>query len=202
MRHLRAHGGTANLGIVTVNAELEPLYMNPEAQAICRRLASEEGPTPAVLPPGILGLCQDIAVRLKQGTQTCFEQAHVRCMGEMESVLLRGFSIPTGTANSSLIIVLMESLGAEPAAELRKAQARFKLTDREMHVAEHLARGLTNKEIALTLQITEQTVKQHLKHMMVKTKANTRTGVLAQLLGNDQGAGPATRSGYPLRRVS
>jgi DNA-binding NarL/FixJ family response regulator len=99
-------------------------------------------------------------------------------------VLLQGFSIPTSqTLDDSLIIVLMEELTPGAIPKIQAAQACFNLTDREMHVAEHLARGLTNKEIAYTLRITEQTVKQHVKHMMLKTQCTTRTGVLAQLLG-------------------
>jgi len=48
-------------------------------------------------------------------------------------------------------------------------------------VIEHLAKGWTNKEIANALGITEQTVKEHIKHIMQKTKSTTRTGILAQV---------------------
>ena len=46
----------------------------------------------------------------------------------------------------------------------------------------HLAQGFTNKEIGVTLGISEQTVKEHLKHIMEKPHCTTRTGVLMQLL--------------------
>jgi hypothetical protein len=51
------------------------------------------------------------------------------------------------------------------------------------------------------LCITEQTVKQHVKHMMLKTQATTRTGVLAQLLGASRQNTP-TRSSSSLRSLS
>jgi DNA-binding NarL/FixJ family response regulator len=62
------------------------------------------------------------------------------------------------------------------------AENRFQLTDRETDVLMHLAQGFTNKEIGVTLGISEQTVKEHLKHIMEKTHCTTRTGVLMQLL--------------------
>ncbi|MCE7976493.1 MAG: DNA-binding response regulator, partial [Nitrospira sp. NTP1] len=42
-------------------------------------------------------------------------------------------------------------------------------------------KGWTNKEIANALNITEQTVKEHIKHIMRKTNSTTRTGVLVQI---------------------
>jgi DNA-binding CsgD family transcriptional regulator len=192
-------------GILALTASLEPIYINNEAQEISRLLTGSREPLqPGTLPAEVLRLCEEILTRLKQPrVEPDVEQVHVRRMaGAGHAVLLQGFSIPAGsTALSPLIIVLMEELALEAVAEVREAQARFNLTDREMHVAEHLARGLTNKEIALTLSITEQTVKQHLKHMMVKTHATTRTGVLAQLLGASRHNGSAAAS-HPLRRVS
>ena len=49
---------------------------------------------------------------------------------------------------------------------------------------EHLAKGWTNKEIANALGITEQTVKEHIKHIMEKTGSSTRTGILARIFNS------------------
>jgi DNA-binding CsgD family transcriptional regulator len=207
MRHPSAENTfTISPGILALTATLEPIYINNEAQEINRLLTgSRTVLEPGSMPREVLELCEEILKRLKgprDGNDV--EQVHVRRMaGIGRAVLLQGFSIPaTNGGVSPLIIVLMEELSLEAVAEVREAQGRFNLTDREMHVAEHLARGLTNKEIALTLSITEQTVKQHLKHMMVKTHATTRTGVLAQLLGSSRqprSVGPQSSS---LRQVS
>lgn len=49
-----------------------------------------------------------------------------------------------------------------------------KLTTREQEVALHVAKGLTNKEIAKKLQITERTVKAHLAKVFERLEAKDR----------------------------
>jgi DNA-binding NarL/FixJ family response regulator len=58
----------------------------------------------------------------------------------------------------------------------------FRLTDREIMVVQNLLKGWTNKEIANELGVTEQTIKEHIKHIMAKTKTTTRTGILVQVI--------------------
>lgn len=54
-------------------------------------------------------------------------------------------------------------------------------SEREMDVLQLLYEGITNKQIAQQLFISENTVKTHLKHIYVKLEANTRYGVLVRL---------------------
>jgi two-component system nitrate/nitrite response regulator NarP len=49
------------------------------------------------------------------------------------------------------------------------------LTTREQRLAELVARGLRNKEIAMQLEITEGTVKMHLHHIYEKLSIGSRT---------------------------
>jgi LuxR family transcriptional regulator, maltose regulon positive regulatory protein len=59
------------------------------------------------------------------------------------------------------------------------------LTPKEREVLELLARNLSNKEIALAMQVGEETVKWHLKNLFGKLSAGTRKHVVrrAHLLG-------------------
>ncbi len=59
------------------------------------------------------------------------------------------------------------------------------LTPKEREVLELLARNLSNKEIALAMEVGEETVKWHLKNLFGKLSASTRKHVVrrAQLLG-------------------
>jgi DNA-binding NarL/FixJ family response regulator len=54
-------------------------------------------------------------------------------------------------------------------------QASEPLTERETQVLRHLALGKTNKEIAQTLFIGEQTVKSHVRHILGKLGVSSRT---------------------------
>jgi DNA-binding NarL/FixJ family response regulator len=56
------------------------------------------------------------------------------------------------------------------------------LTPREMDVLRLLAQGCSNKEIARTLQLVEETVKFHVRHILAKLSVQSRTqAVLAAI---------------------
>jgi DNA-binding NarL/FixJ family response regulator len=60
----------------------------------------------------------------------------------------------------------------------------YGLSNREMEVLRLLSDGNTNKEIAKSLFISEQTVKTHLAHIFDKLGTSDRTGTVAKALRN------------------
>ncbi len=54
------------------------------------------------------------------------------------------------------------------------AHALARLSEREREIAEHVARGMKNKNIAQSLNISENTVKRHLQSIFTKTGARDR----------------------------
>lgn len=63
-------------------------------------------------------------------------------------------------------------------ATTRPAQPRPHLTGREHEVIESLVRGLSNKEIGARLGIREQTVKNHITHILDKLGLNDRLQIV------------------------
>jgi len=61
------------------------------------------------------------------------------------------------------------------ASTLARHHERDRLTQRELEVLELMAQGLSNKEIALAIGRTDETVKIHLKSVFAKLKVATRT---------------------------
>lgn len=59
--------------------------------------------------------------------------------------------------------------------EVRTPRATERFTERETDVLRLLAEGLSNKEIAYKLQISETTVKSHVKNIMQKLDVTSRT---------------------------
>ncbi len=51
----------------------------------------------------------------------------------------------------------------------------YALTGREIQVLRHIGLGLSNREIAKSLTISVETVKEHVQNILRKTKANDRT---------------------------
>lgn len=71
---------------------------------------------------------------------------------------------------------ILDELGRQPRAGAPEA-AGERLTAAERAVLARLTDGATNKEIAVTLGISENTVKYHLKHILGKLHAQSRTEV-------------------------
>ena len=53
------------------------------------------------------------------------------------------------------------------------------LTRREGEIAGLVARGLTNRQIAAALHISERTAENHIQHILVKLGLHTRTQIAA-----------------------
>jgi DNA-binding NarL/FixJ family response regulator len=68
-----------------------------------------------------------------------------------------------------------KSISAEVAVELAQHVLDEELTDRELEILKRVADGTSNREIASALDLTEATVKSHLKTIMAKLGANDRT---------------------------
>jgi DNA-binding NarL/FixJ family response regulator len=63
----------------------------------------------------------------------------------------------------------------EIAMEIAEHAADDALTDREIAVLKRVALGSANKQIAVSLGISEETVKAHMKNILAKLSANDRT---------------------------
>jgi DNA-binding NarL/FixJ family response regulator len=72
-----------------------------------------------------------------------------------------------------------KSVPPEVAAQLAEYFGAEHLTEREVHVLRQIAGGNRNKDIAVHLFITEETVKVHVKHIMEKLGASDRTQAVA-----------------------
>ena len=133
------------------------------------------------------GLAQE-AVELAKvyGLPRVFEDAHPALGERIVRICSRD---PAGDAPSA-------APRRAPAVR-RDAEAEFiarstALTPKEREVLELLARNLSNKEIGLTMNIHEDTVKWHVKNLFAKLSAGTRKQVVsrARLTGSwrDSGA--------------
>jgi DNA-binding NarL/FixJ family response regulator len=67
------------------------------------------------------------------------------------------------------------SIPAEIAMQIAEHVAADALSEREVEVLRCVARGAANKEVAIRLHISEETVKVHVKHILEKLAATDRT---------------------------
>ena len=138
-----------------------------------------------MLPPAVEGLCSEIIKIMQVRTEVKdWEQFRVkRVVGDpVQPILLSGVGIPEQHGGKSKILITIEALGRRQEAIIEQAKELFRLTTREVSVVQQLLKGWTNKEIASALKVTEQTIKEHIKHIMAKTHTTTRTGILVHVL--------------------
>lgn len=68
----------------------------------------------------------------------------------------------------------------QPASSATPAFPTEALTDRELDVLRYMATSMSNQEIADALFVSVNTVKTHVKHVLRKTAASSRTGAVAR----------------------
>jgi len=174
-------------GFLMLSASMQVLHWDRGASELCRQIIS---PPPgdaqtSDLPVPVTGLANDIVKLMEVRTDPKdWEQFQLRRIikNGADSVLLTGIGLPhLGGFNDSRVLIILERIRLRHKFSLERAKEQFHLTDRETEVIEHLMKGWTNKEIANEIAISEQTVKEHIKHIMDKTQTSTRTGILVQI---------------------
>ena len=73
------------------------------------------------------------------------------------------------------VLAEFSRMAASPAAEAQPQPLLSPLTERELEVLQALAHGLSNREIAAQLVITEGTVKNHVSNLIDKLEVRDRT---------------------------
>ena len=176
-------------GVILFTSTGQLLFMNTEAQALTRQLLplSTRDCGTGLIPEQIHTVVHDLIGLLRHSDhpKDCESiQLERLCFVNDQRLLLRGFCIPDEPlAENSRFLVIMEQLNQQklecPDA---KMQQRYHLTEREQMVIIYLMLGFTNKEIANRINLSEYTVKEHLKRIMHKTQTTTRTGLLARMI--------------------
>ena len=106
--------------------------------------------------------------------------------------VLRGESVVAREMVGTLAGIVRDDAGARSAAP-RPADPFAGLTPREAEILERLADGLSNKMIARALEITEGTVKLHVKASL--RKLGMRSRVEAAVAAAEHGLGKRRRAG-------
>ena len=178
-------------GVLVLTASRQIVYRNAEARERSDQLSRWELKRSAngVLAPCLVSLCDELLAMIEKraDVKDCEHLMIVRTGGDpKQPILLRGFSFPSRTDHGTPhLLILLERVGQRKIGSPHSVKERFRVTDREQQVVTCLAAGQTNKEIAVSLKISVQTVKEHIKHLLAKTRTSTRTGMLSYLMLND-----------------
>ncbi len=150
-------------------AVLDLRLPNTDGLALLRRMRAEDLDTPAV----ILTMSDsdaDLSAALRAGVRGYL-------LKDMEPEdIVRGIAQAARgelTVAAAMIAKLGQLLDSGGKAGARQG-ALASLTERERQILDHLARGESNKAIARALDISHDTVKLHVRHILSKLNLNSR----------------------------
>jgi len=89
-----------------------------------------------------------------------------------------------GPGSLGHVLVVMSEVRFPDAAEIRERLERHRISKREAEVLALVLRGMKACEVADALEISEYTVKDHLKHAYAKLGISSRTQLLSRLTGD------------------
>jgi len=179
----------AGHGILLLTESLCVRFIDGRARKLCQEIHGEKGQNHAdLLPVSLMKVCGEIKdlLRLRNHSKDWEEFSVKRVIkGAEGQIFVRGIGLPALIGREPRILLTLDHIGSRARPRLQKAMEQFNFTPREVMVVQNLLRGGTSREIANELAISEQTVKEHFKHIMEKTHSSTRTGILFKLCGND-----------------
>src|SRR6476620_4487017 len=158
----------ASTGIILFNSVGQLLFMSKEAQGYIRQLypLSIRKTGGCLIPTDVHSVVRDLISRLFEceHPKDCESiQVERLFFSSEQGLLLRGFCIPDEPIARGRVLVTIEKLHQRLGSPDTNLQERYHLTQREQMVIIYLMLGFTNKEIANRLNLSEYTVKEHLK---------------------------------------
>ncbi len=164
-------------GIIILGRDNSLLYASKAALRLLEDLSD--------IPAEIRRLCDRVRQTANSDEPGDFSGSHCELLWDKTNTphSLRAFLIGTQQNGRppTHVMVLVEKVVAQRALNLNKARTRFGLSCREIEVVMLVAQGLSNKEIGCRLFVSEHTVKDHLKNVLRKLNASSRSEIIAML---------------------
>ena len=166
--------GRSSPGVLILDRENRLLYANQKALKLLKN--SRE------IPPEVQRLCDEVksnAVEKESRPDSDANSALLWRDGE-STWSMRAFPIGAQAKGhpATHVMVLIEKVTEQHGLNLKKAKAQYGLSDREIEVVLLVAQGLANKEIGSKLFLSEHTVKDHIKNIMRKMNAASRSEII------------------------
>lgn len=162
--------GRSSPGVLILGLDNRIVYSNQEALSLFVDLEN------------VLVEVAHLCNRIKEGSTS---ESNCSLLQQQDGLpySLRAFPIggPAGGHPATHVMVLVEKVTEKHEINLRKARSGFGLSVREVETVALVAQGLSNKEIGCKLFLSEHTVKDHIKNIMRKMTASSRSEIVAML---------------------
>lgn len=172
-----AAAGAEQFGVVLLADDLTLIGMSGPAERWLAEISDQEWPTRHELPPVLVG----VAARLQNLDRESNLSATARIQTASGIWLVVQASKLSSAASGQTAVILGPAAQTELAPLIMRA---YSFTSRESDVARLVLSGLSTKEIAARLRISELTVQQHLKSIFDKTGVRNRRQLAAQIFSS------------------
>ena len=161
------------VGLAANGRQAVEMYMSerPDVMLLDLRLPDQTGFDVARAVLGTDPRARIVILSSAQGDASIYNAISLGVRG----YLLKGIDGSTLAERVRHVAAGGTSLSPEVAEKLTQYIASQKLSEREIEVLGLISKGKSNKEIADLLFITDNTVKMHVKKILVKLQANDRT---------------------------
>ncbi|GGF68704.1 helix-turn-helix transcriptional regulator [Paenibacillus albidus] len=158
-------------GIMVLSEQLIPLTFNAVARKWLSRLREMEQLGDDTLPNPVRAVCsRALADRQSGNAATSRAKISLRlAQGNFLTIMASLLEGPAGLTQLAVLFVPAKSSDILPII----AEA-YALSVRELQIVEHIAKGLSTKELAEVLHISRYTVQDHLKSIFAKTGVTSR----------------------------
>ena len=161
------------VGLAANGRQAVEMYMSerPDVMLLDLRLPDQTGFDVARAVLGTDPRARIVILSSAQGDASIYNAISLGVRG----YLLKGIDGSTLAERVRHVAAGGTSLSPEVAEKLTQYIASQKLSEREIEVLGLISKGKSNKEIADLLFVTDNTVKMHVKKILVKLQANDRT---------------------------
>lgn len=166
--------------VIVLSQQWDVLFLNDEAAALLAALNADPSGAISSMPEDILA---------SLSSQTGLTGAPIRTELGGNPYLLRCLPLSCATRNSAYLLLMIEDASVETACKVERFGKDFGLTKREVDVIGCMVKGCTNKKVAETLGLTENTVKSYIKSLMRKLGGNSRSEVISMVFNARGGGG-------------
>lgn len=164
-------------GVLIFDINNKLLYFNKEASEMIPEMQKATKTEGIKIPEELYNLC-NLVKSTSSAASIVWEVEHSGLHCSLRAFFIGGQG---EDRKSTHIMVLIERIIEKHDIDFEKARTNFKLTNRELEVLRLLCYGLTNREISKKLSISEHTVKDYIKKIMLKTEVNSRSKIIAIL---------------------
>lgn len=166
---LNSHKCVARTGVIVMDSSFNVLASNAEAFQIFGCVQANL----AILSRKVCGAIVE-------------RREPVRFAGEFQSLrrtyVCRTFPIDVSSKEIAGSMIVTIERKSNEGVVMDEMSSRFGLTEREGQTVQFLMEGLTSKEIAARMNISQNTVKAFIRFVMMKMGVSTRSGIVGRAL--------------------